>query len=77
MPGDLASTEAILGWVARELGRDTYVNLMAQYHPAGRVRRGEFSEIDFPVSECEFRHALEAARKAGLIRLDRHSAAHS
>ncbi|MGP8268883.1 MAG: radical SAM protein [Terracidiphilus sp.] len=47
MPGNVAGTEAILEWVARELGRDTYVNIMAQYHPAGRVSRGEFFEIDF------------------------------
>jgi putative pyruvate formate lyase activating enzyme len=74
MPDGVAGTEAILEWVARELGRDTYINLMAQYHPAGRVRRGEFSEIDSRVSKGEFRQALAAAHKAGLIRLDPHSA---
>ena len=73
MPGGVAGTEAIMKWVAREFGRDTYVNLMMQYHPAGRVRGGEFSEIDSLVSEGEFRQVLKAARKAGLIRLDRHS----
>jgi putative pyruvate formate lyase activating enzyme len=74
MPGGVAGTEAILEWVACKLGSDTYVNLMAQYHPAGHVRGGEFSEIDFLIAEKEFRHALEAARKARLNRLDRHSA---
>jgi len=69
--GPGAGTAAILNWVARELGRDTYVNLMAQYHPAGRVRHGEFPEIDSLISQHEFRRALEAARQAGLSRLDR------
>jgi putative pyruvate formate lyase activating enzyme len=35
MPGMLEETGAILRYVATELDTDTYVNLMAQYHPAG------------------------------------------
>jgi len=37
MPGGAADTAAIMGWLARELSPDTYVNLMAQYRPAHRV----------------------------------------
>ena len=37
MPGRSDETERILRWVARELAPDTFVNVMAQYHPAGRV----------------------------------------
>jgi hypothetical protein len=33
MPGLLDETEAILRFVADELGPDTYVNVMAQYYP--------------------------------------------
>lgn len=36
MPGMLEDTRAILGWVA-ELSRDTYVNVMEQYHPAWKA----------------------------------------
>jgi hypothetical protein len=39
MPGMLEETKAILRHVAEELGTDTYVNLMAQYRPAGLVGR--------------------------------------
>ena len=39
MPGLLDETQAVLRWVAEELGTTTYVNLMAQYYPAGRVVR--------------------------------------
>lgn len=38
MPGSLDETRAILEWIATELGPDTYVNLMDQYYPAGKVR---------------------------------------
>ena len=37
MPGMVEETEAILRFVAAELGPGTYVNLMAQYYPAGKV----------------------------------------
>jgi putative pyruvate formate lyase activating enzyme len=70
MPNNVANTVKIVEWIARELGRDTYVNLMSQYHPAGRVRRGDFPEIDILPSNREFREALQAARNAGLTRLD-------
>jgi hypothetical protein len=34
MPGAVAGTREILEWVTRELGPDTYVNVMSQYFPA-------------------------------------------
>jgi putative pyruvate formate lyase activating enzyme len=75
MPGMLEETEAILRWVAEELGPDTYVNLMQQYHPAGLVTRDEgFAEIDRPLGRDEYERALELARSLGL-RLDQRSVA--
>ncbi|HVO34086.1 MAG TPA: hypothetical protein VMT21_00895, partial [Gemmatimonadales bacterium] len=70
MPGCLDETRAILDWIATELGRDTYVNLMDQYRPAGKVSRERFAEIDRPLSSAEYREALEIARRVGLWRLD-------
>ena len=63
-------TEAILAWVAEALGPETYVNLMDQYRPAGRVGSGNYPEIDRPLSRAEYQDALFAARRAGLRRLD-------
>jgi putative pyruvate formate lyase activating enzyme len=37
MPGDVARTEQILRFLAEEIAPDTYVNVMAQYRPAGMV----------------------------------------
>jgi putative pyruvate formate lyase activating enzyme len=75
MPGLLAETEAILRWVADELGPDTYVNLMAQYRPAARVvETDEFPEIDRRVRRDEWRRAVETALRLGL-RLDERSLA--
>jgi putative pyruvate formate lyase activating enzyme len=73
MPGLLAETEAILRFIAAELGPGTYVNVMAQYYPAGRT--GEFPEIDRHLYRSEFARALELADALGLHRLDARSRA--
>ncbi|HXF94841.1 MAG TPA: radical SAM protein [Gemmatimonadales bacterium] len=70
MPGALDETEAILRWVARELGPTTYVNLMDQYYPAGRVSREHYPEINRRLTQEEFLEARRLARSLGLTRLD-------
>ena len=70
MPGGVAGTPEIMQWIARELGADTYVNLMAQYHPACRVSESEYPEIDRCITASEFQQALDAFYVAGLARLD-------
>jgi len=70
MPGDLEETRAILQWIAEELGHDTYVNLMDQYHPAGRVNGQSFPEINRPLHAQELEQARAMAREFGLRRLD-------
>ena len=70
MPGCLDETLAILEWIATELGPDTYVNLMDQYYPAGKVSAEQYSEINRQLTSREFTEAQEIARGLGLRRLD-------
>jgi putative pyruvate formate lyase activating enzyme len=70
MPGALDETRAILEWIAEELGRDTYVNLMDQYYPAGKVGAEHYPEINHRLSSREFDAARTIARELGLRRLD-------
>lgn len=67
MPGGLEDTREILRWLA-DLDPRTYVNVMDQYHPDGRVIRqpGKFPELERPLHAREHRAALELARAAGL-----------
>ncbi|MGE5125801.1 MAG: radical SAM protein [Betaproteobacteria bacterium] len=79
MPGLSDESGAILGWLARELSPDTYVNVMAQYRPAWRVGAREgaarrFAEIDRTPHAAEIEAAYEAGRGAGLWRFDQHRA---
>ena len=70
MPGCLDETRAILTWIAATLGPDAYVNLMDQYHPAGKVGPAAYPEINRRASPEEFREAQRIAREVGLTRLD-------
>lgn len=70
LPGAGAETEAILTWIASELGPETYVNLMAQYRPAGRVGGPRFPELARRVGGDEMAAAVAAAHRLGLNRLD-------
>jgi putative pyruvate formate lyase activating enzyme len=70
MPGGMAETVEIMRWIARELGPETYVNVMAQYRPAGRVSETEYPEIDRAITPNEFQQAVHAIYSAGLHRLD-------
>jgi len=74
MPGNTAGTREIMDWVARELGPNTYINVMAQYRPAGKVTRTEYVEINRRITGDEFAKAVAAAHAAGLRRLDFRSA---
>jgi putative pyruvate formate lyase activating enzyme len=71
MPADVAGTSAIMRFLADELSPDTYVNLMDQYYPAGRVSKKSYGEINRRLRKQEYELALEAARDAGLWRFDR------
>ena len=70
MPRGVAGTPEIMQWTARELDADTYINLMAQYHPACRVSESEYPEIDRCITQSEFQQALDSFHAAGLRRLD-------
>jgi len=68
MPEDVAGTQAVMQWVADELSPETYVNVMGQYHPAGKVSGFDHAEINRRLTRAEFERALNAAWRAGLRR---------
>jgi putative pyruvate formate lyase activating enzyme len=71
MPGAEDDTRQIMTWIARTLGPDTYVNVMAQYRPAGQVGRNpRYAAINRRIRPDEYASAATAARDAGLYRLD-------
>lgn len=76
MPGDIAGTAEIMRFLAEELSPDTYINLMDQYYPAGRVTNQTYNEINRRLHTDEYKLAFQAARDAGLWRFDRRQLRH-
>jgi uncharacterized Fe-S radical SAM superfamily protein PflX len=66
MPRDIAGTRQVMNWIAQELSPTTYVNLMPQYYPAGKVTGQEYAEIGRHLTPAEYEQALDEARRAGL-----------
>jgi putative pyruvate formate lyase activating enzyme len=71
MPRNVAGTRDVMKFLAREVSPDTYINLMDQYAPAGKVSAERFPEINRTVSGQEYTDAVGFARKVGLYRFDR------
>jgi putative pyruvate formate lyase activating enzyme len=68
MPDNLAGTDKFLRWVITNLSRDTYVNVMAQYHPSHKAF--DFPEIARPLNMDEWTQAVAWAKQSGLTNLD-------
>lgn len=66
LPNRLAGTSEFVKWVARELGTNVYVNLMAQYRPEHQAQK--YPEISRRINGTEWSEAQHAARAAGLRR---------
>lgn len=68
MPGGLAETREIMRFIADEISPNTYVNIMYQYQPYGNARK--YPPLDRRLNRTEYEEALDAARMAGIRRLD-------
>ena len=69
LPHNLAGTENITHFLAKEVSRDTYINIMDQYHPC--YKADQYPELMRHISPQEYHNALHTALDAGLSRLDR------
>lgn len=68
MPNQIAGTRKIMEFLAEEISLNTYINVMDQYRPCGTAHQDEF--INRRLNAKEYRDAVDAAKNAGLSRLD-------
>jgi putative pyruvate formate lyase activating enzyme len=68
LPGGMAGTRKIMRFIAREISTRSYVNIMSQYRPCGRV--AEISGLNALLSPTDYQTALQEAKKEGITRLD-------
>jgi putative pyruvate formate lyase activating enzyme len=70
MPGGLDETREIMNFLAAEVSPRTYVNIMGQYRPEGKVSAEKYGELNRPITARELADAFQVARDAGLSRFD-------
>lgn len=70
LPGNLANTEIVMKFIAEKISRNSYVNLMAQYHPAWRAaeegRSPVLAALQRPITAREYEYAIRSAHESGL-----------
>ncbi len=64
MPENVCRTDLIMNWIAENLPKDTYINIMSQYTPM--YKAFDYDEISRRITLSEYRKAINWARKAGL-----------
>ena len=70
MPDGLEDTENIMEFLVKEISTDTYVNIMDQYFPSGKVSEKKYHEINRRCKSQELTPAEKIARQKGLHRFD-------
>ena len=68
MPNNVSGTKKVIEWIAKNLPKDTYLNIMSQYRPM--YRASEFKEIARKISRKEYSNAVKWAQEAGLTNLE-------
>lgn len=69
LPHRLAGTQEIMRFIAEEVCQNSYVNVMAQYHPY--YKAFQLPQLARPLFQEEFFEAIELAHRVGLSRLDK------
>jgi putative pyruvate formate lyase activating enzyme len=69
LPHRLAGTKEIMEFIAEDISLNSYINVMAQYHPCYKAL--QIPQLARPLSKQEFLEAIELSKRAGLNRLDK------
>ena len=69
LPDGLAGTKDVMRFLAEEISKNTYVNIMDQYYPCGNI------PLDSPlrrrITSEEYSQAIAIANEEGITRLDK------
>jgi len=72
LPDNLAGSDIILPWIAEKISRESYVNIMDQYHPSWHVSDPEMKSLPTSlkrrITGDEYRFAIRCAQQCGLHR---------
>jgi putative pyruvate formate lyase activating enzyme len=72
LPENLAGSDRVLPWIAQEISRNSYVNIMDQYYPSlhtqGEIYSSLLSSLRRKITPEEYQFAIECALDSGLHR---------
>jgi len=68
MPNRVGGTKGVVEWIAGNLSKDTYVNIMSQYTPVYKAKN--YPAISRRITRQEYSNAVKWARDAGLNNLE-------
>ncbi len=68
LPEGLAGTQGVMRFLAQEVSRNTYVNVMDQYRPCGEAHK--YPPLDRHITAEEYTEAIRMANAEGITRLD-------
>ncbi len=66
LPNDISGSKKVLEFIANEISKNSYVNIMDQYRPAYLANK--FPELNRSIYEREFYEVISFARQIGLYR---------
>lgn len=68
MPNGVSGSKGVIRWIAENLPKNTYLNIMSQYRPV--YKAVDYPEIARRIILEEYQEAVRCAREAGLTNLD-------
>jgi putative pyruvate formate lyase activating enzyme len=68
LPSGLAGTREVMRFLATDISKNTYINIMDQYYPCGDILAR--SPLNRRITDEEFAEAVRIAKEEGLTRLD-------
>jgi len=66
LPNRIAGSFKVLEFIANEISKESYVNIMAQYRPC--YRADKYPELARPITRQEYQEVIDYAQKLGLHR---------
>lgn len=68
LPEGIAGTKEVVRFIAEEISKNTYINIMDQYYPC--YKAFENPPLDRRITTKEYTEAIKLAIEAGLMRID-------
>ena len=69
LPNGLAGSGRVMHFLATEVSKGTYINIMDQYYPSHKA--ADYPELSRRITPNEFEEVMETARREGLWRFDK------